>query len=527
MLLTVNELTTSITTEDETLQILDRVSLSMDHGQTVALVGESGSGKSVTALSILRLLESVAKVENQGSIVFEDQELLTLPEREMRGIRGNRISMIFQEPMTSMNPVYPIASQLIEPLIIHQGLSKSEARKNAVELLDRCGIKDPSNKIDNFPHQLSGGQRQRVMIAMALACRPALLIADEPTTALDVTIQAQILELIKDLQQEFGMAVLLISHDLTMVRKIASQVHIMHQGRVVEAGPTETIFTDPQDPYTIHLLNSVPKGEPLPKVSQAPLLQVSDLRCTFQTGAGFFKRATGVVKAVDQVSLTIRQGATFGLVGESGSGKSTLGMAILRLTASQGGIKFQGKDICALKGKELRSLRGKMQIVFQDPFSSLSPRQTVLQIIGEGLQVHSPEKSKEERQILVEKVMHEVGLDPEMAHRYPHEFSGGQRQRISIARAVILEPEFLVLDEPTSALDMTIQAQIITLLRHLQESRNMTYLFISHDLRVVRALADQIAVMHNGKVVETGEAQDVFSAPQHPYTKELFKAAFG
>jgi microcin C transport system ATP-binding protein len=531
MLLDIKNLTTTIHSETGDFKILDNVSFTVDTDQTVALVGESGSGKSVTALSILRLLEKNAAVSANGEILFDGQDIQTLDEPSLRRLRGNRIAMIFQEPMTSMNPVYSIGSQLMEPLVLHQNLTKNEAAAKAIELLERTGIPDPANRMNSFPHQLSGGQRQRVMIAMALACQPDLLIADEPTTALDVTIQAQILELIKDIQQELGMAVLLITHDLTMVEKIANTVNIMHQGRIVESGPTVEIFSSPSDPYTTHLLNSVPKGRPVDKPGKKPLLSISGLNCHFPIKAGFFKKTVGYVKAVDGVDITIHEGTTFGVVGESGSGKSTLGMCILRLTGSNGRIEYSnsaGKQMNLLQfnTREMRSLRQELQVVFQDPFSSLSPRLTVEKIIGEGLAVHGIGANRKERRQLIEKSLAEVNLDAAMADRYPHEFSGGQRQRVAIARAVALKPRFLVLDEPTSALDLTIQAQIIELLRSLQQKHNMTYLFISHDLRVIRALADEVAVMQDGKIIEAGPATDIFAAPQHPYTKALFTAAF-
>ena len=531
MLLDIQNLSLKFHTEDGDYKVLHNVSFGVDRGQTVALVGESGSGKSVTALSILRLLEKTATVTVTGEIHFSGQNILALPESKMRQIRGNQIAMIFQEPMTSLNPVYSIGSQLIEPLLLHQNLTAPEAQTKAIDLLDRCGIPDPEQRLKSFPHQLSGGQRQRAMIAMALACRPALLIADEPTTALDVTIQAQILELLKDIQQERNMAVLLITHDLNMVKKISEHVHIMNDGRIVEDGPTETIFAKPQDPYTIHLLSSVPKGIPAPKPDQQQLLSISDLKCHFPIKAGFFKRTIGTIKAVDGVSLTIRQGTTYGVVGESGSGKSTLGMCILRLTECQGKILYTSKkedvrDLVHQSRAELRPLRKELQVVFQDPFSSLSPRLTIEQIISEGLKVHHIGKDKKDRQRMVFKTLQEVGLDEEMAGRYPHEFSGGQRQRIAIARAIALKPRFIMLDEPTSALDMTIQAQIIKLLKDLQQQYGITYLFVSHDLRVIRAMADEVAVMLNGKIVEAGAAADLFNNPQHPYTKSLFAAAF-
>ncbi|MBW2502051.1 MAG: ABC transporter ATP-binding protein [Deltaproteobacteria bacterium] len=530
ILLDIRNLSLTFHTEEGASQVLHDVSFTVEGGNTVALVGESGSGKSVTALSAMRLLEKTATINTTGTINFAGRDILSLPEQEMRHIRGNQIAMIFQEPMTSLNPVYSIGNQLTEPLMLHQNLTGPEARGKAIDLLDRCGIKEPEQRLGSFPHQLSGGQRQRAMIAMALACRPALLIADEPTTALDVTIQAQILELLEDIQKELNMAVLLITHDLNMVRKISDQVHIMHDGRIVEHGPTKTIFETPRDPYTIHLLNSVPSGEPEPKSGRRELLAISGLRCHFPIKAGFFKRTIGTIKAVDGVDLVIREGTTYGIVGESGSGKSTLGMCILRLTECEGKILYSGRDtptdlVLQSRGA-LRPLRKELQVVFQDPFSSLSPRLTVEQIISEGLRVHGIGRDKRERQRIVLRTLQEVGLEEEMAGRYPHEFSGGQRQRIAIARAIALQPKFIMLDEPTSALDMTIQAQIIKLLKNLQERHNITYLFVSHDLRVVRAMADEVAVMQNGRIVEAGPAAELFNNPQHPYTRSLFAAAF-
>ncbi len=523
-LLAIKDLSVSFRSDGESSRVLHDISLTINAGETVALAGESGSGKSVTALSILQLLDRDSS-EITGKINFDGHNLLNLNEPAMQQIRGNRIAMIFQEPMTSLNPVYNIGYQIIEPLMIHQGLNSTEARQRAIELLDRTGIPDPASRIDSFPHQLSGGQRQRAMIAMALACRPDLLIADEPTTALDVTIQAQILALIKDIQQEMGMAVLLITHDLAMVRKTADRVNVMHQGQIVESGPTETIFTSPRHPYTIHLLESVPHGRPQPKPDSPPLFEIKDLKCHFPIKRGFFRRTVGVIKAVDGINLVIKEGKTLGIVGESGSGKSTLGMCLLRLTGGRGSIIYQGQNLMELSNSRMRPLRREIQVVFQDPFSSLSPRLTVAQIIGEGLKVHNIGSDKEERCRLVHEALLEVGLTEEMADRYPHEFSGGQRQRIAIARAVILKPRFLVLDEPTSALDMTIQAQIIALLKDLQERLKMTYLFISHDLRVVKALSDEVAVMLDGRIVEQGPTE-IFDQPQHPYTRKLFAAAF-
>ena len=509
-------------------QVLFDVSFSIAPGETCALVGESGSGKSVTALSILRLLEDSSRVTNTGSIRFEGTEIFDLLPGEIQAIRGNRIAMIFQEPMSSLNPVYSIGNQLIEPLMEHRDMDRKEAEQEAIHLLDRTGIHNPEERMGVYPHQLSGGQRQRVIIAMALACRPTLLIADEPTTALDVTIQAQILDLIVDIQKEFGMAVLLITHDLPMVRRIADTVHIMKEGRIVEQGKTEQIFTSPVDPYTIHLMGSIPESGPPPKETGEVLLEVSDLNCQFTIKTGWispFKRRVKTIRAVDHVNLSIRKGSTCGIVGESGSGKTTLGMAILRLTKSKGSILFKGHPLHEYSNKQMRPLRKEIQVIFQDPYSSLSPRLTIFQIVSEGLAIHYPEQTDEERWQAVAKVLEEVDLDAEMAHRYPHEFSGGQRQRIAIARAIILKPELLILDEPTSALDMTIQAQVIELLLRLQSTYRMTYIFISHDLRVIRALSDHIGVMHQGRIVEFGPAHSVFSAPQEDYTRTLLQAA--
>jgi microcin C transport system ATP-binding protein len=532
MLLSIDNLNVSFSldtgrAEPEANQVLHDVSLSVDQGETVALVGESGSGKSVTALSILRLLDEGSQVQTSGRIRFEDQELLTLSAQGLRAIRGNRIAMIFQEPMTSLNPVYTIGNQLIEPLLLHRAMTRKEAEQEAVRLLERTGIDTPQARLHSYPHQLSGGQRQRVMIAMALACRPSLLIADEPTTALDVTIQAQILELIRDLQDEFKMAVLLITHDLAMVKQIAGHVHIMQGGRIVEHGPTRELLNNPRHPYTIHLLQSIPQGNPVVKQGLKPLLTIDHLACHFYLNdgwSGLFKRKIKTIKAVDDVSLTIDQGTTCGVVGESGSGKTTLGMAILKLTRSRGSIIFDGRDLQPLGNRAMRPRRRELQVVFQDPFSSLSPRMTVQQIVEEGMRVHGLGGTARQRQAMVAEALNEVGLSPDMAWRYPHEFSGGQRQRIAIARAIVLKPRLLILDEPTSALDMTIQKQIIDLLLDLQQRYGMTYLFISHDLRVVRALADQVAVMEHGRIVEAGPAREIFTAPRHDYTKRLFAA---
>jgi microcin C transport system ATP-binding protein len=509
-------------------QVLFDVSLSLAQGQTVALVGESGSGKSITALSILRLLETSCNISQQGEILFRDQNIFELSPEEIRRIRGNKIAMIFQEPMTSLNPVYTIGNQLQEPLRLHRAMGKKEAELEAIRLLTRTGIDDPAGRLGSYPHQLSGGQRQRVMIAMALACKPSLLIADEPTTALDVTIQAQILELIRDIQNEYNMGVLLITHDLDMVRKQASKIYIMKDGRIVESGTTEKIFTNPSHQYTRCLMSAIPKTI---KESPPPgplLLRTENLSCQFTTNGGWvhpFKREKKVLKAVDKVTLNLHRGTTCGIVGESGSGKTTLGLAILKLVRSSGDILFEGQNIQPWTNRRLRPLRSDIQIIFQDPFSSLSPRFTVHEIIEEGLKIHNPNTTREQRYERVLNTLVEVGLEEEMAFRFPHEFSGGQRQRIAIARAIVLKPKFLILDEPTSALDVTIQGQIIELLLDLQKKYQMTYMFISHDLRVVRAMADYVAVMQHGKIIEAGPAQEIFTSPVQVYTKTLFAAA--
>ncbi len=515
--------------------VLRNINLRIEAGETHALVGESGSGKSVTALSILRLLEASNRVQNSGSIVFAGQELTTLGKNEIRAIRGNRIAMIFQEPMTSLNPVYTIGNQLMEPLLLHQSLTKPQAYARALQLLARTGIDNPEYRINCYPHQLSGGQRQRVIIAMALACRPQLLIADEPTTALDVTIQDQILNLIGDIQAEYGMSVLLITHDLPMVQKIAETVSIMHQGQIIEQGTVADLFAHPREEYTRHLLAAVPQGIQPTRAGGPKLIELQDINCAFTLKSewtGFFKRNRTVIKAVDQVSFSLNQGTTLGLVGESGSGKSTLALCLLSLTRYDGNVLYfpdstsTSHCLSKLNSRQFRPLRKELQIVFQDPFSSLSPRMTVEQIITEGLQVHGLGGTQAERQALVEQAMRDVELDPDTAGRFPHEFSGGQRQRIAIARAIILRPKLLILDEPTSALDMTIQKQIIELLRDLQERYQLTYIFITHDLRVVRSLADQLAVMRQGRIVESGPAAAIFANPQDAYTRRLFDAAF-
>jgi len=510
------------------IQVLSEVSLIVERGQTVALVGESGSGKTVTALTILRLLEESSPVRVDGDIVFENRSLLKLPLAEMRSIRGNRISMIFQEPMTSLNPVYTIGNQLTEPLICHRNMSRDEALGEALRLLERTEIDQPEKRLNVFPHQLSGGQRQRVMIAMALACKPALLIADEPTTALDVTIQAQILRLLKTIQQEDGMSILLITHDLTMVKEHADFIYIMKSGTVVEQGSAQKIFSTPESSYTKQLIAAIPRNRARFKEKTAPLLAARNLSCFFKIAGGWsfpIKRNYTTIRAVDDITMVVDQGTTCGIIGESGSGKTTLGMALLRLVKSTGTISLGADNLHSLTAGQLRPYRSRMQIVFQDPFSSLSPRLTIGDIIGEGLRVHHRELDKNARRQRVADVLFEVGLGDSVMSRYPHEFSGGQRQRIAIARALILRPELLILDEPTSALDMTIQAQIIALLQELQEKYSLTYIFISHDLRVIRAVADQILVMKNGKIIESGPAQAIFQNPKEQYTKDLFQAS--
>ena len=503
------------------------VSFRIGKGETVALVGESGSGKTVSALSILRLLPYPSASHPAGEIWFEGRDMLKLSEKQLQRVRGNRISMIFQEPMTSLNPLHTIERQVGEVLRIHKHMDEKSVRARVLELLHKVGIRDPEQRLDAYPHQLSGGQRQRVMIAMALANEPDLLIADEPTTALDVTIQAQILELLKQLQREMGMAMLLITHDLGIVRKMAERVYIMKSGHIVEEGETEQIFTAPRHAYTKQLLAAEPKGDPPPANDSAPVVVETDnLKVWFPIKRGLMRRTVDYVKAVDGLSLKLRKGQTLGVVGESGSGKTTLGLAILRLISSEGPIVYMGRRIDGLTSRDMRPLRKDMQIVFQDPYGSLSPRLSVGQIIEEGLTIQAPELSAAERRARVSTALKEVGLDPDAQDRYPHEFSGGQRQRIAIARAMVLQPQFIMLDEPTSALDMSVQAQIVDLLRDLQKKRDLAYLFISHDLKVIRALCNYVVVMRNGKVVEEGPAAEVFADPKEDYTKALFAAAF-
>ena len=504
------------------------VSFEIEKGKTLALVGESGSGKSVSALSILQLLPYPAASHTIGSsVVFKGEQLMGASARKLRQVRGDQISMIFQEPMTSLNPLHKVEKQIAETLILHKGLNPEQCRGRVLELLRLVGLQDPEKRLGAYPHELSGGQRQRVMIAMALANEPDLLIADEPTTALDVTIQAQILKLLKDLQQKFGMAMLLITHDLAIVRKMADEVCVMTGGEIVETGTAWDIFERPQHAYTQKLLAAEPKGAPITASASAPVvMRGEDVKVHFPIKKGVLKRTVDHVRAVDGVTLTVREGHTVGVVGESGSGKTTLGLALLRLLSSKGGIAFKGETIQGLGSGALQPLRREMQIVFQDPYGSLSPRLSVGQIVEEGLKVHGLGDSAAAREEMIVAALQEVGLDPASRHRYPHEFSGGQRQRVAIARAMVLKPRFVVLDEPTSALDMSVQAQIVDLLRDLQERHKLAYMFISHDLKVVRALADEVIVLRNGQVMEHGPAQKIFETPDHPYTQALMKAAF-
>ncbi|PIT01980.1 microcin ABC transporter ATP-binding protein [Bradyrhizobium nitroreducens] len=526
-LLDIEDLRVDFITSEGTIPAVRGVTVHVSRGETLALVGESGSGKSMTALSILQLLPRAVAHRLKGSIRFAGRELVGAPERELEKLRGNRIAMVFQEPMTSLNPLQTLQTQIGEVLALHRNIRGEKARLRVIELLTLVGLPMPEKRLGAYPHQLSGGQRQRAMIAMALANEPDLLIADEPTTALDVTIQAQILKLLKDLQRRFGMALLLITHDLGVVRKMADRVCVMNKGTIVEAGSTAQVFAAPRHAYTKHLLNSDPKESPILIEDEAPiLLEARAMKVSFGTKGGFLRRMTAPVNAVDGIDLTVRQGQTVGVVGESGSGKSTLGMAILRLIPSEGSIRYEGREIQGLGEENVRPLRRNMQIVFQDPYGSLSPRKSVAEIVGEGLRIHRIGSSQSERDQMIISILDEVGLDPALRSRFPHEFSGGQRQRIAIARAMILKPKFVVLDEPTSALDMSIQAQLLDLLRDLQKRHNLAYLFISHDLKVVKALCQELIVMKSGQVVERGTAAEIFSSPRHPYTQALLKAAF-
>ncbi len=526
-LLSVRDLSVAFTQNGRQSIAVDHVSFDIAQGETVALVGESGSGKSVSALSILKLLPYPPASHPSGQILFNGQDLLDSDENDLRRVRGNDITMIFQEPMTSLNPLHTIEKQIVEVLKLHQGMADKPARQRTLALLHEVGIREPEKRLDAYPHQLSGGQRQRVMIAMALANKPKLLIADEPTTALDVTVQAQILQLLADLKKAQGMSMLFITHDLGIVRKIADRVCVMTKGKIVETGPTRQIFDNPQHEYTRHLLAAEPKGNPpSADLSAAPVMRGEQVKVWFPIKQGFLRRTVDHVKAVDGIDVTIRAGQTLGVVGESGSGKTTLGLALSRMISSQGVIRFGEKDINQFSFKQMRPLRRELQIVFQDPFGSLSPRMSIADIVAEGLAVHEPKLSADARDARVVAALKEVNLDPENRFRYPHEFSGGQRQRIAIARAMVLNPRFVMLDEPTSALDMSVQAQVVDLLRGLQQKHNLAYLFISHDLKVVKALANDVLVMRNGKAVEYGPSEEIFANPKSDYTKALMAAAF-
>jgi microcin C transport system ATP-binding protein len=526
-LLSVRDLSVAFHQGGETSLAVDHISFDIAKGEVVALVGESGSGKSVSANSILRLLPYPSASHPSGEILFKGKDLLKASERALREVRGNDITMIFQEPMTSLNPLHTIEKQIAEILALHQGLTGQPARQRVLELLNQVGIREPEKRLKAYPHELSGGQRQRVMIAMALANRPELLIADEPTTALDVTVQAQILELLRQLKAVHGMSMLFITHDLGIVRKFADRVCVMTKGKIVETGTVEDVFANPKHEYTRHLLASEPRGEPpLADPSKPMVMEGSDIRVWFPIKSGLMRRVVDHVKAVDGIDLSLRAGQTLGVVGESGSGKTTLGLALTRLISSEGRIAFVGKDIAGYSFSEMRPLRNQLQVVFQDPYGSLSPRMSVGDIVAEGLKVHERSLTSEERDQRVCWALEEVGLDPLTRWRYPHEFSGGQRQRIAIARAMVLKPRFVMLDEPTSALDMSVQAQVVDLLRDLQKKHDLAYLFISHDLKVVKALANDVIVMRFGKVVEQGPSSEIFRAPKNDYTRALMAAAF-
>ncbi len=526
-LVDIRDLSVSFQMAENVVEAVRGVSLQIDRGETVALVGESGSGKSVTALAILQLLPYPKAFHPTGSIKIDGEEAVGASDKFLQSIRGNKISMIFQEPMTSLNPLHTIEKQIGEILLLHRGMGRTEARGRILELLNLVGIKEPEKRLNSYPHQLSGGQRQRVMIAMALANEPELLIADEATTAVDVTIQAQILDLLEDIQRKTGMAMLIITHELGIVRKLAKRIYVMHQGKFVEEGKTADVFANPSHEYTRMLIASEPQPrQTTPDPNSPMMLETKDLKVWFPIKAGVFRKTIDHVRAVDGVDLAVRQGHTLGVVGESGSGKTTLGMAVLRLNRSEGSIKFGGEEIQGKSFDEMRPIRHEMQIVFQDPFGSLSPRFSVGQIVEEGLAVHHKSLPESERRDMAAQALQEVGLDPANMNRYPHEFSGGQRQRISIARAIVLKPKFIVLDEPTSALDRTVQVQILELLTDLQNRHNLTYLFISHDLKVVRAIADDVIVMRDGKVVEFGTCQQVLENPKTDYANALVRAAF-
>ncbi len=529
-LLEIEHLSVEFGRHDQRSRVVNNISFKINTAEKLALVGESGSGKSVTALSILQLHDRNLTHYPSGRIHFNGRDLVGEDEAILRSIRGKQISMIFQEPMTSLNPVYPVGDQLLEPLMQHEQMDKLSARKRMIELLDRVGVREPQKRFDAYPHMLSGGQRQRVMIAMALACNPRLLIADEPTTALDVTIQVQIIELLEDLQREFSMAVLLITHDLNLVRRLVDRICVMKEGEIVEQADVEQLFNQPGHDYTRHLLSSQPGklvgDDNYEQIQQQPrLMEAKQINCIFPIKAGFFRRQIGEVRAVENVDITLHQGETLGVVGESGSGKTTLGMCLLRLQDCQGEIVFDKQDLQSMHRHQLRPLRRHIQVVFQDPFSSLSPRMMIEQIIREGLRIHFPEQSNAQHHERILKVLDEVGLEEDMLWRYPHEFSGGQRQRIAIARVVVLEPKLILLDEPTSALDVSVQKQVLELLCRLQKSHGISYLFITHDLKVIRAMAHRIIVMRAGQVIEAGETESLFQTPKEEYTKELLQAS--
>lgn len=524
-LLSIEDLSVEFISGENVQRAVNNISFSINKGETLALVGESGSGKSVTAHSILRLLPYPLARHPSGKIIYQGKDLLAAAPEYLRKVRGNRIAMIFQEPMSSLNPLHTIEKQINEILILHKGMNAKQASVRTLELLTLVEIPNPAQRMSSYPHELSGGQRQRVMIAMALANEPELLIADEPTTALDVTVQQTILELLRDLQERLGMSILLISHDLNLVRRVAHRVCVMRDGEIVEQAACAEIFSNPQHPYTQELLGAEPSGTPVPHSPSETLLETRDLRVWFPIKKGIFQRTADYIKAVDGISFTLQRGQTLGVVGESGSGKSTLGLAILRLINSKGGIFYAGNAIDQLSQKEVRPLRRDIQVVFQDPFGSLSPRMSVSDIIGEGLHIHKMGNAQEQEQAII-AALQEVGLDPDTRHRYPHEFSGGQRQRIAIARALVLKPKLIVLDEPTSALDRTVQRQVVELLRNLQLKYNLTYVFISHDLAVVKALSHHLLVMRQGQVIEQGAAASIFAAPQQTYTQQLLAAAF-
>ncbi len=525
-LLKIENLSVDFKTDKEVVHSVKSISFELDKGRTLALVGESGSGKSVSALSILQLLPYPTARHPGGRILFNGEDLMQMKEQHLQSIRGNRIGMIFQEPMTSLNPLHKVEKQIREVLYLHKGLNGKDATRRILELLKLVGIKSPEQKMQSYPHELSGGQRQRIMIAMALANEPDILIADEPTTALDVTIQAQILELLADLQKRLGMAILLITHDLGIVRHFSDHICIMHQGAIVEAGETQRIFFAPQHEYSLKLLNAEPGGKPTQVPDDAKqLLRTDSLDVWFPIRKGVFGRIADYVKAANNINLALKQGQTLGIVGESGSGKTTLGLALIRLIESKGLIQFNNSRLDGLSHAQMKPLRREIQIVFQDPFGSLSPRMSISEIVAEGLAVHDADNKNQHEQLLVE-ALQEVGLDPNVRHRYPHEFSGGQRQRIAIARALILKPKLIILDEPTSALDRTVQSQIVELLRALQRKYQLSYIFISHDLAVVKALSHELIVMREGQVVEQGHANTIFQQPEHPYTQALLEAAF-